>query len=61
MTLTEDGGEWYLNFSAKPHSYGWTDIVASDSTGEEIGFYELGTYFGMYAEARDYISEQALR
>ena len=58
MTLTEDGGEWYLNFSAKPYSYGWTDIVASDSTGEEIGFYELRTYFGMYEEERDYISEQ---
>lgn len=58
MTLTEDGGEWYLNFSAKPHSYGWTDIVASDSTGEEIGFYELRIHFGMYAEARDYISER---
>ena len=58
MTLTEDGGEWYLNFSAKPHSYGWTDIVASDSTGEEIGFYELRTHYGMYAEARDYISER---
>lgn len=56
MTLTEDGGEWYLNFSAKPYSYGWTNIVASDSKGEEIGFYELRTYFGMYEEERDYIS-----